>query len=323
MQHSLRRTNRIRPYVTAMVQPQAGTVTGFRKTAYPWDSDAERTATGYTLPSIVVEDLSMDTNESSLYSGQTSLGQHSLVTAVGTPQPTWNSKPAIRGSSALFWLDEKTLAASPPFVHKEFRREESFLSTSLDQYPKSPPLGYLQSASVNSFGSSIEALRSLASPTSVATPNILPDSLRRGGADESGVHELSPQPSGSSTIRKPGPRNSYFKPESASVDRRASIPASRKLRKRGRRPNLRDLYTQNSTKAEHDNDMPMTTDPAYSFEYQLTLAILDAMERVPIRHTRKRGVSQKPKHFTTAFAQGLGDLRQRLGSRKVLGLLMH
>ena len=257
----------------------------------------------YELPSIVVEDLSMDTNDNSgLYSGRASLGRRSLLTFVDTPERRRKAGLGSVGSPVSLWSDDKTLTATPLVKHEKLDAAEPFFSTPLDQYPKSPPLGCTQSTSARSLASMIQPLRS---PMTRSAVNILPDNLRYD------VEERA-----KSTPEPPLFISCTPVPHTTAYTAQWIPPQTRGLRKRGRSPNLRDLYTRADSPRTIHQDITIAVDPFYSFEYKLTLAILDAMEHAPKRRKSagEREVVKKSKHLSVKLAQQLGGLRRRLGS---------
>lgn len=262
---------------------------------YAQTQDVETVTMEYELPSIVVEDLSMDTNDSStLYSGRASLGRHSVLTLVDTPQRRRKVNVGSVGSPVSVWSDDNTLTATP-LKHEKINAQEPFFSTSLEQYPKSPPLGYPQSASVRSLASIIEPLQSLATPS---------------GSDNLGYDAEE-------RVKSLAETSSFIlSTHTAVYTTQSTTPQTRELRKRGRNSNLRDLYTRGDSFRPAHQDTSMTVYPACSFEHRLTLAILEAMECAPAQRKSagERGVGKKSKHLSVKLSQQLGGLRRRLGS---------
>lgn len=251
---------------------------------------------GGTLPSIFIEDLSMNTHDDSTYSDDAS---HSLLTILNTPRRVWGASPTINDPRTGLWMDEQTLNSASPYTAGTIFLDKPWLDASLEQYPKSPPLGRPRTSSLRSFGSSMDVIQ----------------------ADASGLYldwdVLDNSPKCQADLLSNADQKNAAIPsvEDARENLRVAshaptIQSTRKLRRRGRSQNLRDLFVR---AAEDGEDEPPNT--VYNtFEYQLTLAMLNAMNLSSAAHRTTSQCDKKPRRVLASLASPLGGLVRHLGA---------
>ena len=204
-----------------------------------------------------------------------------------------------------------TLTSTPQCGRKDCSLEKQVLDVSaLKEYPKSPPQGCPRADSLRTFASSMEVLETMSnSGASVVTLH----------SDCSGEGRGRKKPTGEGDKATVG-RNTKMKKSINSHDNEnESVHTKQSIRKRGPSSNLREAYVQNPPR---DEDPLATLDPRYAFEYQLTLAILDAMDRAPPRRPSSAGQSdKKSKRLSSPFAQTLGSLKRRVPSPRSVSIL--
>ncbi|GJE86327.1 hypothetical protein PsYK624_024070 [Phanerochaete sordida] len=250
------------------------------------------------LPSIVVEDLTFVSPDDS------------TRTVLTSPRmPVWDAFPAAEEPSPL-WAHDVTLVSPPPCGRKECSLEKPWLDAStLKEYPKSPPAGRPRTDSLRTFASSMEVLEKMASPAaSVVT-------LRSGRSGEGRSRKKATDEGSKSPAARPAKGRAPASPHMADT---SSAHTTQSLRKRGPSANLREAYVRNLSRTHP------ALDPRYAFEYQLTLAILDAMERAPPRRPRPAGQGDKQakaKRLSAPFVQSLGSLKRRVPSLRAASVV--
>lgn len=284
----------------------SSTVTRTPKPRRHRDSLAHRRAAFYDspspsqygeLPSIVVEDITLVSTDDSALSADASLGRSFL----GSPRtPVWKAFPNVDESVGSDWAEEPTLTSTPQCGRKDCSLEKPWVDASmLKEYPKSPPLGRPRTDSLRTFASSMEVLKNMSS-SDASMMTLHPAEERSQKRSIDGASRSPTAKSGktrASTSLRGGENQ--------------SVHTTKSLRKCGPSANLRESYVQNLSGGE---DSTSTLDPRYAFEYQLTLAMLDAMERRATPHRPKAAAqSEKPSQRLSApFTQTLGSLRRRM-----------
>lgn len=259
-------------------------------------------------PSVVGEDFTLVSNDDSALSADTPLGRSFLK----SPRtPAWKAFPAVEEFPSPSWAEDVTLTSTPQCGRKNCSLEKLWLDASmLKEYPKSPPLGRPRTDSLRTFTSSMEALENMSSSVALMV-TLHPECPLESRGRKRSIEAES---------KSPAVRTGKAKTSTSSQDTK-NQPAhtTKSPRKRGTGANLRESYVQNLPRHQ---DLMASLNTRYAFEYQLTLGILDAMNRAPPAQPRSAGQSEKKsKRLSASFSQTLGSLKRRAPSPRAVSIL--